>query len=88
MGVIVIPISSGVACGLLKRNKVKQEILMQKHKKYIKLYEKDQQPIESFDKLYRKSLRDNLIDKNEYDPLCKILTKYVNKTKNESFLKT
>ena len=31
--------------------------------KYKKLYEKHQQTIKSFDKLYRKSLQDNLIDK-------------------------
>ena len=28
----------------------------------------------SFNKLYRKSLPDNVIDKNEYECVCKILT--------------
>ena len=38
-----------------------------------------------FDKLYRKSLQDNIIDKTEYDSLCNIFTKYVDENKNESF---
>ena len=41
----------------------------------------------SFDKLYRKSLEDNVIDKSEYEILCNIFTKYyVDENKNESFL--
>ena len=39
-----------------------------------------------FDKLYRRSLQDNIIDKNEYDSLCNIFTKYFDENKNESFL--
>ena len=85
-GLIVIPISSSVACGLTITNKVLYELVMQKYNKYKKLYEKDQQTIKSFDKLYRKSLKDNLIDKNEYEGLCNIFSKYVDETKNESFL--
>ena len=38
---------------------------------YKKEYEKDQHTIKSFEKLYRKSLQDNLIDKNEYESLSK-----------------
>ena len=34
----------------------------------------------------RKSLQDNLIDKNECESLCNIFNKYVDETKNESFL--
>ena len=59
---------------------------MQKHDKYKELYKRDQQTIKSFDKLYRKSLQDNIIDKTEYDCLCNIFTKYVNENRNESFL--
>ena len=51
-----------------------------------KLHEKDQQIIKFCNKLYRKSLQDNVIDKNEYESLCKIFSKYVDETKNESFL--
>ena len=59
---------------------------MQKHNKYKKQYEKNQNAIKSFDKLYRKSLQDNVIDKAEYESLCNIFTKYVDENKNESFL--
>ena len=41
--------------------------------------------MKSFDKLYRKSLQDNLIDKTEYENFSNIFTKYLDETKNESF---
>ena len=40
---------------------------MQKYNKYKKQYERDQNSIKSFYKLYRKSLQDNMIDKNEHE---------------------
>ena len=40
---------------------------MNKYNQYKKHYERDQQAIKSFDKLYRKPLQDNLIDKTEYE---------------------
>ena len=85
-GLIVVPISSSIVCGLSITNKVLYEIVMQKYNKYKKLYERNQQTIKCFDKLYRKSLQDNIIDKTEYENLCNIFTRYVDKTKNESFL--
>ena len=85
-GLIVIPISSSIACGLSISIKLLYEIVTQKYNKYKKLYEKDQQTIKSFDKLYRKSLQDNLIDKSQYESLCNIFSKYIDETKNESFL--
>ena len=48
---------------------------MNKYNKYKKQYERSQQTIKSFDKLYRKSLQDIVIDKNEYGSLCKIFAK-------------
>ena len=63
------------------------QIVMQKYNKYKKLNEKDQQTMESFDKLYRKSLQGNAIDKNEYESLCIIATSYLNESKIERFLK-
>ena len=42
--------------------------------------------MKSFDKLHRKSLQGNVIDKNGYESVCNIFTKYVDETKNESFL--
>ena len=46
---------------------------MQKYNKYNKQYQKHQQTNKSFDELYRRSLQDNLKDKNEYESLCNIL---------------
>ena len=86
IGLIVIPISTATACGLSIGNKVLYEIIIDKHNNYEKLYERDQQTIESFDKLQRKSLQDNVIDKTEYESLCNNFTKYVDENKNESFL--
>ena len=86
IGLIAIPISTATACGLSITNKVLSEIVLRKYNKYKKLYEKDQRTIKSFDKIYRKSLQDNIIDKNEYESLCNIFTTYVDETKNESFL--
>ena len=59
---------------------------MSKYNEYKKRYERDQQTIKSFDKLYWKSLQDNVIDKTEYEGLCNISTKYLEE-KIESFLK-
>ena len=86
IGLIVLPISAGFVCGLSLGNKVLQKLIINKYNKYKKQYERDQQTIKSLDKLYRKSLQDNIIDKTEYDSLCKIFTKYVDENKNEFFL--
>ena len=59
----VIPISTASACALSIGNKKTYEIIINKYNKYKKQYEEDQQTIKSFDKLYRKSLQDNVIDK-------------------------
>ena len=85
LGLIVLPISAGIACGLSLGNKVLHKLIISKYNKNKKLYERDQQTIKSFDKLYRKSLQDNVIDKSEYDSLCNIFTRYVDENKNESF---
>ena len=62
IGLIVTPISTSIACGLTITNKVSNEIIMQKYNKYKKHYEKDQQALKSFNKIYRKPLQDNVID--------------------------
>ena len=85
-GLIVLPISASIACGLSLGNKILHKLIINKYNKYKKQYERDQNTIKSFDKLYRKSLQDNLIDKNEYESLCNIFTKYIDENKNESFL--
>ena len=86
VGLIILPISAGIACTLSLGNKVLHKTIINKYKKYKKQYERDQQTINSFGKLYKKSLQDNVIDKNEYESLCNNFTKYVDENKNESFL--
>ena len=86
IGLIVLPISAGIACCLSLGNKILHKLIINKYNKYKKQYERDQNTIKSFDKLYRKSLQDNVIDKTEYDSLCNIFTRYVDRNKNESFL--
>ena len=73
IGLIAIPISTATACGLSIGNKVIYEIIINKYNKYKKLYGRVQQTIKPFDKLYRKSLQHNIIDKNVYENLCNIL---------------
>ena len=86
VGLIILPISAGIACALSLGNKILHKIIINKYNKYKKLYERDMNTIKYFDKLYRKSLQDNVIDKTEYESLCNIFTKYVDENKNESFL--
>ena len=86
IGLIVLPISAGIACGILLGNKILHKLIINKYNKYKKQYERDQNTIKSFDKLYRKSLQDNVIDKIEYDSLCNVFTRYIDENKNESFL--
>ena len=86
IGLIVLPISAGIACGLSLGNNILHKLIINKHNKYKKQYERDQQSIKSFDKLYRKPLQDNIIDKTEYDSLCNIFTENFEENKNESFL--
>ena len=86
VGLYILPISAGIACTLSLGNKVIHKLILTKYNKYKKLYERDQQTIKSFDKLYRKSLQDNVIDKNENESLRNIFTKYIDENKNESFL--
>ena len=75
IGLIVILISTASAYALSIGNKVIYEIIINKYNKYKKQYEKDQQTVKSFDKLYRKSLQDNVIDKSENESLCNLFTK-------------
>ena len=86
IGLIAIPISTAPSCGLSIVSKVIYEIIINKYKKYQKQYEKDQQTIENFDKIYKKSLQDKVINKTESESLCNIFTKFLDETKNESFL--
>ena len=86
IGLIILPISAGVACTLSLANKVLHKLIINKYNKYQKQYERDQQTIKYFNNLYRKSLQDNIIDKTEYESLCNNFTRYVDENKNGSFL--
>ena len=66
IGLIILPLTAGIACTLSLGNKILHKIIINKYNKYKKLYERDQNTIKSFDKLNRKSLQDNIIDKTEY----------------------
>ena len=86
IGLIVLPISAGIAFGISLGNKVLHKLIINKDNKNKKQYERDQNTIKSFDKFYTKSLQDNIIDKTENESLCNFFTKYVDENKNESFL--
>ena len=75
IGLILLPLSAGIACGLSLGNKIFHKLFINNYTKYKKQYERDQNTIKSFDKLYRKSLQDNVIDKNEYESLCNVFTR-------------
>ena len=70
IGLIVLPISAGIACTLSLGYKVLHKLIINKYNKYKKQFEIDQLTIKSFDNLYRKSLEDNVIDTTEYESLC------------------
>ena len=88
IGLIVLPISAEIACTLSLGNKVLHKIIINRYNEHKKQYERDQQTIKSFDKLCRKSLQDNVIDRTEYESLFNIFTEHVDQNKNESFLLT
>ena len=85
-GSFTLPISAGNACTLSLGNKVLHILIINKYNKYKKQYERDQLTIKSFDKIYRKSLQDNVNVKTEYDSLCNNFTKNVDENENEPFL--
>ena len=49
VGLIILPISAGIACPLSLGNKVLHKLIINKYNKYQNQYEKDQQNIKSFD---------------------------------------
>ena len=81
-GLIAKPISTATACGLSIGNKITYEIIMQKYNNYQNRYKKDKKVVKSFDNLYKKYLKDNVIDKTDFEYLCNIFTKNLDGTKN------
>ena len=88
IGSIAIPLSTALACVSSIGNKLLYDIIIKQYNKYKKENEKNQQTIKHFDKLYRESLQDIVIDKTEYESLCIIFTEYVDENENESFFIT
>ena len=82
---IILPILAGIASTLSLGNKILHKLIINKNKKYKKQQEKDQKTIKPFDKLYRKSLQDNVTYTNENESLCNVFTKKLEETKNETF---
>ena len=82
IGLIVIPISTGLACGLSISNKVVYEIFMRKNDNHKQQYHNDQQTIKFSVKIYRRSSKENLIDEIEYKSLCNFFRNYDDKNKN------
>ena len=87
IGLIAFPKSTATAWGLSIGNKVIYEIIINKYNKYKTQIELDQQTIKYFNKLDRKSLQANVIDKSEYESFCNIFTKYLEETNSDSFFK-
>ena len=54
VGLIILPISAGIAYTLSIGNKILPKLIINKYNKYKKQYERDQNTIKSFDKIYRK----------------------------------
>ena len=63
IGLIVLPISTGIACTLSLGNKVLHRIIINRYNKYKKQFDEDEQTIKTSDKLNREFLQDNIIDK-------------------------
>ena len=82
---IILPITTGVACTLSLGNKTLLRLIVNKYNRYKKQKEKDQHTIKSFDTLCRKSLQDNIFDKSESESLCNIFTEYNYETKKLIF---
>ena len=85
IGLIILPISAGIACTLSLCNKVLHKLIINKYNKYKKQFDRDQQTIKSSDKFYRESLQDKVIDKTEYESLCNIFTEYVDENEMNLF---
>ena len=50
IGLIILPISAGIACTISLGNTTLHKLIVNKYNKYKKLYERDQNTIRSFDK--------------------------------------
>ena len=85
VGLIVVPIASGIGAGLCIISKIAGEYLKRKEQHNIKKYTLAGRTLNDFCKLHSKCLEDNKIDLNEYNKLKQTYDVYKNnKTKLNS----
>ena len=81
IGLIAIPTSTALACGSSSDNKGIYEFFINKYNECKIQYGKDQITTKFSDKLYRKSLQENEIEKIDFGRLSKYFTKDVDERK-------
>ena len=85
VGLVVVPIASGIGAGLCIISKIAGEYLKRKEQHNIKKYTLAGRTLNDFCKLHSKCLEDNKIDLNEYNKLKQTYDVYKNnKTKLNS----
>ena len=87
VGLVVVPIASGIGAGLCIISKIAGEYLRRKEQHNIKKYTLAGRTLHDYQKLHSKCLEDNKIDVNEYNKLKQTYDVYKNnKTKLNSVL--
>ena len=85
VGLIVVPIASGIGAGVSIISKILNEYLKRKEQHNIKKYTLAGRTLHDYQKLHSKCLEDNKIDLNEYNKLKQTYDTYkTNKTKLNS----
>ena len=79
-GLIILPVAAGIACFLSLGNKVLHKIIVNKHIKHKKNNIRKIKKLLNILINYTDNLYKIINDKNEYESLCKIFTKYVEDT--------
>ena len=88
VGLVVVPIASGIGAGLCIISKIAGEYLKRKEQHNIKKYTLADRTLHDYQKLHSICLEDNKIDLNEYNKLKQTYDVYkTNKTKiNSEFI--
>ena len=83
----IIPIAAGGGISATMLNRIINETIKVREKKYLKMYTLTNKYLQEFMVFHKKALEDNKIDQNEYKKLCEIFNTYVDK-KKENMTKT
>ena len=83
----IIPIAAGGGISATMLNRIINETIKVREKKYLKMYTLTNKYLQEFMVFHKKALEDNEIDQNEYSKLCNIFNTYVDK-KKENMTKT